>query len=195
MYDGPQFEDDHLNIGLRYHGMRKPSQILDALTPDLDFSVERAVEGGAEWMEAEFARVQCAAFLMLIKSNPDLDLVIEEGDEGDDYLDGDPEYLVIVNYVTDLIKTISDYTAPFTRYGWASDDTDDDGYNALGVWPDWEDINKAVTNGRLAEIDSFQQLTDDQDEIRKASIGYAIMVDGDDTIIFDVRDLSVVWQY
>lgn len=195
MYDGPDFEDEHLQMGLRYHGMRKPSQILDAIGPDLDYATDQAVEGGSDWMETEFAKIQCQAMQMFCKSNPDFDLVIPHEDEGDDYLDGEPAYIVIVDYVTKMFETLSEYTLPFTRYGWASEDPENDGYCALGVWPDWDDVNKAVENKRLAEVDSYEQLAEDQAEIKSLGFLYAIMIDGDDTIIFDVNDLTVVWQY
>lgn len=196
MYDGPDVSDDTLQRGLRYKGLRKPSQILDALQLDLQWVSEKLIEGGHPPLDAYRIMVEADAFAALCRSNPDYDVEIPDDFADEDFYTLDIQTQVVMDVVTDLIQLLDENTELYLIYGWGSDNPDDDGYDELGVWIDWRKIDKDLESGILFSLDYEADIDDTviRDGIREAGHRHAIFDDGDRVAIYETTLGTLIWE-
>lgn len=193
MLDEQLWDDDDLRLGLRYEGPRTPSQILDALMPDLVWAEQKQMEAGHDWMSVASVPLQARAFMALLESEPDLDIPFD-GDD-DESLDTGPEHMVLCQHIANLMEFLQDLTPALTIYDWASENAESDGYYALGVWPNWAEINKGVEEGRILVIEDRETLAAHHQEIRKSGYEHAILEDGEDTVLFSTLNCEEQWRW
>ena len=192
MLDEMTWDSDYLALGLRYEGPRKPSEVLEAMRPDLEHVCDRALEGGVDPMKAMRVTMTLRGFILLAKDNPDLDLTL--GDE-DEEMDADPEFTVLADYVYETMSLMERDLPARTRYGWVTDDPDEPGYDALGVWPDWDAVNEGIEDDTILELDNIDVFVERRQEMRNDGFLFALIYEGEDAILLDTATGEIEWRW
>lgn len=179
-------EIEYLPRGLRLKGsgQRKPSEVLDAMLPDLQFAFDKDCEGGSDPIQAYQSVLIAEGLLALAKSSQHHDLSIPSDDDQDALDESDIENHVMAHMIARLMTHLDDYTQLFMTYGWAAEDYNDPAFDELGVWINWTEIDRHIAKGTMITIGDERDL-DDEDFVRGAmehGAAYALLDDGDGRI-------------
>lgn len=199
MYDDTEDVPIALTLGPRYEGQRKPSAILDALEGDLEQFSYWMIEGGHGVIESHASLYQARAWRALCANHPEFDATIGSDDDEGWLGDSEVESLYMARAIEALCDDLDSYTPSYTRYGWRSNDPEDDGYERLGVWIDWDLIDKDLETGKLARIDHPDDLTPDYAAtLRQGGANFALWdADGDlqgDLELYNLLSLRCEWS-
>jgi hypothetical protein len=170
-------EDEHLIYGPILKGSQKPSEVLDAMLPYLEWGGHKQMEWGSDYGSAMSPFLIAEALRLLCKSSAHYDVSLDY--EGDGF---DEELMVMVLHerVQELIDYLDDFTAPGQRFGFDQGD--------LGVWTDWSAIDTMIANGECVEIGH----PDDIDQL-DGKIRFALYDDGENLTFYAVCDGAVIW--
>lgn len=177
MFDQLDHDDEHLTYGAILEGSDKPSEVLDAMLPYLEWAGMKHMEWGSDPTGSLTPFLMAEALRLLAKSSPHYDVGLDY--EGDGY---DDELLVMTLHeqVRQLIEYLDDFTAPGQRFGFSKGD--------LGVWTDWDSIDIMIERGECVEIGH----EDDLDQL-DGPIRFALLDTGETLSFYSVSDGQPIW--
>jgi hypothetical protein len=181
---------DIFTVGLVDEIERRPSEVLDAMLSSIQTCADIALEEGHDWIQIEQIRLKGEALRALTANDPNIDVTFGEDEELDE-----PRVMAMVQEVHDFMDFISEFTPPYTYFGFVSDDPSEDGFNAIGIWPDWTRIRVAVQHERVAELEHPSEFSEYQNEMIEAQYEHALIEDGEDLTLVSVVTGEVEWRW
>jgi hypothetical protein len=170
-------EDEHLTYGVILEGSQKPSEVLEAMLPYLEWGGHKQMEWGSDYVSAMTPYLMAEALKCLCRSSSHYDVSLDE--DGDEYTE-ELEVMVLLNNVKELIEHLDTFCAPGQRFGFDQGD--------LGVWTDWASIDTMLANGEAVEIGH----PDDIDQL-DGKIRFALYEDGEALTFYAVSDRAIIW--
>jgi hypothetical protein len=179
MFDFPlDMEDEHLTYGPILEGSQKPSEVLDAMLPYLEWGSHKQMEWGMDFVSAMTPYLMAEALKCLCRSSSHYDVSLEESE---DEFTEELEVMVLHGTVRSLIEHLDDFTAPGQRFGFDRGD--------LGVWTDWPSIDDMIEKGDCVEIGHPAEIDKLDGKIR-----FALLDEGESLTFYAVSDGSVIWS-
>jgi hypothetical protein len=180
MFDFPlDHEDEHIPYGMILEGTQKPSEVLDAMLPYLEWASHKSLEWGGDLASSHSPFIVASGLLLLAKSSPHFDVSLDDDGDGDYGLEMD--VLTFHALIRELMEHLDGYTAPGQRFGFSEGD--------LGVWTDWPVIDRMIERGECAEIDH----PDDLDDL-EAPVRFALLDDGERLSFYAMSDGATIWS-
>lgn len=193
MFD--EMEEPTLARGLRYKGPRIPSQILDAMMDDLIKAADQGIEYGYEQFSAYQPIVVAQAMIALCNSDPDFDKPMPDRWDGNEYDNYTMEELTLYNMVDNLIDFLDGFTAEYLRYEWCSSDPEDEDFDELGVWIDWNRIRDTIEAGKMHVLDIEDEIENEElrNDLSERGVRYAIYWDSETASLWETAQGTRIW--
>lgn len=176
-------DDEHLPYGAILEGSTKPSDVLEAILPFLQWAAYKTAEWGADYIDAMSQCIIAEGLHKLARSSAHYDVSMV-GDP-DDPSEDEVEVLALHYAVGRFIEVLDEFTAIGQRFGF--DDGD------LGVWTDWDTIDNFIKTGEIIEIDHPDDLDDLKDAGPRAR--FALLDTDEELTLFSLQDLGTpIWS-
>jgi hypothetical protein len=171
-------DDEHLVYGAILEGSQKPSEVLEAVLPYLEWAGWKQMEWGSDPTGSMSPYLIAEALRLLCKSSQHYDVDLDYEGDG---LSEEMMVMTLHKRIEELMNFLDDFTAPGQRFGFDQGD--------LGVWTDWRSIDMMIEQGERAEITHPADIDQLDGKIR-----FALLDDGENLTFYAVSNGSIIWS-